>query len=65
MNNSDILSNIIKMQESSAENYFESRERFFLINILKKIRNNSDIQLTNNEIVFIEKIFKKYLKFID
>jgi len=65
MNNSDILSNIIKMQESSAENYFESRERFFLINILKKIRNNSDIQLTNNEIAFIEKIFKKYLKFID
>ena len=59
MNNSDILSNIIKMQESSAENYFESRERFFLINILKKIRNNSDIQLTNNEIAFIEKIFKE------
>jgi len=64
MNNSDILSNIIKMQESIAQNYLESKERFFLINISDKIRNNPDIQLTSDEILFLEKIFKKYLKFV-
>tara|TARA_B110000014_G_scaffold151619_1_gene105919 strand:- start:2303 stop:2500 length:198 start_codon:yes stop_codon:yes gene_type:complete len=63
MENSEILNNIIKIQNSSARNYFESKERFFLINISDKIENNIDMKLSDEEISFLGKIFKKYLKF--
>ena len=63
MENSEILNNIIKIQNSSALNYFESKERFFLINISDKIENNIDMKLSDEEISFLGKIFKKYLKF--
>ena len=53
MENSEILNNIIKIQNSSARNYFESKERFFLINISDKIENNIDMKLSDEEISFL------------
>ena len=53
MKNSEILNNIIKIQNSSARNYFESKERFFLINILDKIENNIDIKFNDDEVPFL------------
>jgi len=64
MENTKILDNIRKIQESSARNYFESKERFFLINISGKIQNDLSIDLSKDEILFLETIFKKYLKFV-
>tara|TARA_B100000029_G_scaffold171156_1_gene167407 strand:+ start:733 stop:930 length:198 start_codon:yes stop_codon:yes gene_type:complete len=64
MENTKILDNIRKIQESSARNYFESKERFFLINISGKIQNDLSIDLNKDEILFLETIFKKYLKFV-
>ena len=64
MQNLEILKNISKLQQSSAKNYFESKERFFLMNISEKIALNSKTVLDDGEILFLEKIFKKYLKFV-
>ena len=64
MNNIEILNDICKIQESSAKNYFESKERFFLINISEKIQTDSSIDLNDEEILFLKKIFKKYMKFV-
>ena len=63
MNNIEILNDICKIQESSAKDYFESKERFFLINISEKIQTDSSIDLNEKEILFFKKIFKKYMKF--
>ena len=63
MNNIEILNDICKIQESSAKDYFESKERFFLINISEKIQTDSSIDLNDEEILFLKKIFKKYMKF--
>ena len=52
MENTKILDNIRKIQESSARNYFESKERFFLINISGKIQNDLSIDLNKDEILF-------------
>lgn len=65
MNNIEILNNISKIQESRARNYFESKERFFLINILEKLQNNLDIKLNEDEVSLLKKIFQKYLKFVN
>jgi|TARA_B110000014_G_scaffold236236_1_gene201376 hypothetical protein len=65
MNNKEILNNISKIQESRARNYFESKERFFLINILEKLQNNLDIKLNEDEVSLLKKIFQKYLKFVN
>ncbi len=64
MQNIEILKNISKLQQSSVKNYFESKERFFLMNISKKIAHNSKTVLDDDEILFLEKIFKKYVKFV-
>jgi|TARA_B100001750_G_scaffold152683_1_gene122371 hypothetical protein len=64
MNNIEILNDICKIQESSAKDYFESKERFFLINISEKIQTDSSIDLNDEEILFLKKIFKKYMKFV-
>ena len=64
MNNIEILNDICKIQESSAKDYFESKERFFLINISEKIQTDSSIDLNDEEILFLMKIFKKYMKFV-
>ena len=64
MNNMEILNDICKIQESIAKDYFESKERFFLINVSKKIQANSSIYLNDDEVLFLKKIFKKYIKFV-
>ena len=64
MNNMEILNDICKIQESIAKYYFESKERFFLINVSKKIQANSSIYLNDDEVLFLKKIFKKYMKFV-
>ena len=64
MNNIEILNDICKIQESSAKDYFESKERFFLINISEKIQTDSSIDLNDEEILFLKKIFKKYMIFV-
>ncbi len=64
MNNIEILNDICKIQESSAKDYFESKERFFLINISEKIQTDSSIDLNDEEILFLKRIFKKYMKFV-
>ena len=57
MNNIEILNDICKIQESSAKDYFESKERFFLINISEKIQTDSSIDLNDEEILFLKRIF--------
>ena len=64
MDNIKILNDICKIQGSSAKDYFESKERFFLINVSKKIQANSSIYLNDDEVLFLKKIFKKYMKFV-
>ena len=64
MNNMEILNDICKIQESIAKDYFGSKERFFLINVSKKIQANSSIYLNDDEVLFLKKIFKKYMKFV-
>ncbi len=59
---------IIKIQlfqGSKAKNYFESKERLFLSTILRKLQNTTDdLNLSEEEKNMIEKIFKKYEKFL-
>ncbi len=60
---------IIKIQlfqGSKAKDYFESKERLFLGTILRKLQNatSDDLNLSEEEKNMIEKIFKKYEKFL-
>ncbi len=60
---------IIKIQlfqGSRAKDYFESKERLFLDIILRKLQNtaSNDLNLSYEEKNIIEKIFKKYEKFL-
>ena len=60
---------IIKIQlfqGSKAKDYFESKERLFLGTILRKLQNatTDDLNLSEEEKNMIEKIFKKYEKFL-
>jgi len=60
---------IIKIQlfqGSKAKDYFESKERLFLGTILTKLQNatSDDLNLSEEEKNMIEKIFKKYEKFL-
>ena len=64
MNNMEILNDICKIQESIAKDYIESKERFFLINVSKKIQDDSSIYFNDDEVLFLKKIFKKYMKFV-
>ena len=65
MNNIEIFNNICKIQESSAKDYFESKERFFLINILEKMKHDLNMDFNDDELLFLMSIFKKYKKYID
>ncbi len=65
MNNFEILTNISKLQESIAKNYFESHERLCLMNMYERIRCDLTVNLSDDEYDELNKIFKKYLKFID
>ena len=57
----------IKMlQSSDAKNYFETKERLFLQNMLTDLEKEKTNEFTFNEnqIEMIEKIFEKYKKFL-
>ena len=57
----------IKMlQRSDAKNYFETKERLFLQNILTDLEKEKTNEFTFNEnqIEMIQKIFEKYKKFL-
>ena len=54
------------LQASKAKDYFESKERFFLGTILSKIQDSAatELDLSEEEKSTLEKIFKKYEKFL-
>ena len=54
------------LQSSKAKDYFESKERLFLNTILSKIQNSTseNLNLIDDEKNMLEKIFKKYEKFL-
>ena len=60
-----IIIKIQLLQGSTAKNYFESKERFFLGTILSKLQNTSnELYLSDEEKNILENIFKKYEKFL-
>ena len=57
----------IKMlQNSDAKNYFETKERLFLQNMLTDLEKEKtdEFTLNDNQIEGIQKIFEKYKKFL-
>ena len=60
----DILKNLEKILGSDVQNYLESSERLFLMNILVKLKNKSD-ELSDNDQILLNKIIKKYNKFLN
>ena len=61
-----IIIKIQLLQGSKAKDYFESKERLFLDTILSKLENStSDTpNLSDEEKNMVEKVFKKYEKFL-
>jgi len=60
-----IIIKIQLLQGSTAKNYFESKERFFLGTILSKLQNTpNELNLSDGEKNSLENIFKKYEKFL-
>ena len=66
MTKSGTIIKIQLFQGSKAKDYFESKERLFLETILRKLQNatTDDLNLSEEEKNMIEKIFKKYEKFL-
>ena len=64
MSNIDILKKLEKIIESDAKNYFESSERLSLMNLLHKLKSNSN-ELSKNELDLIKNIINKYTKFVN
>ena len=60
----DILKNLEKFLGSDVQNYLESSERLFLMNILVKLKNKTD-ELSDNDQILLNKIIKKYNKFLN
>jgi hypothetical protein len=56
----------IQLQGSQARNYFESKERLFLLTILSKLQNepSNNLNITNEEKNMLEIIFEKYNKYL-
>ena len=57
----------IKMlQSSDAKNYFETKERLFLQNMLTDLEKEktNEFTLNDNQVEMIQKIFEKYKKFL-
>ena len=54
------------LQNSDARNYFETKERLFLQNILSDLNKDESDQFTLNQdqIEMLEKIYEKYKKFL-
>ena len=65
----DFLENLKKILDSEVTNYLETGERLILNNLLKKIHWNSDQpnlkNLSEKELSSLEKIIKKYNKFLN
>ncbi len=60
-----IIIKIQILQGSTAKNYFESKERFFLGTILSKLQNTpNELNLSDEEKNSLENIFNKYEKFL-
>ena len=60
----DILKNLEEILGSDVQNYLESSERLFLMNILVKLKNKTD-ELSDNDQILLNKIIKKYNKFLN
>ena len=63
MKNIEIIKNLELILESEAINYLESSERLFLMNVLQKLESQN-YELSENEQILVNKIIKKYNKFL-
>ena len=63
MNNTETIKNLGLILESEATNYLESSERLFLMNVLQKLESQN-YELSENEQILVNKIIKKYNKFL-
>ena len=63
MKNTEIIKNLELILESEAINYLESSERLFLMNVLQKLESQN-YELSENEQILVNKIIKKYNKFL-
>ena len=59
----EIIKNLELILESEVTNYLESSERLFLMNILQKLESQN-YELSENEQILVNKIIKKYNKFL-
>jgi|TARA_B110000014_G_scaffold88953_1_gene61142 hypothetical protein len=60
----NIIRNLERILDSDAKNYLESYERLLLMNILKKLKTKS-FELSIRELDSVNKIIKKYSKFLN
>ena len=63
MENLDNLEKLKMIINSQASDYFESSERLSLVNLLEKLKSTKNT-LTNDDLIFMNKIFKKYGRFM-
>ncbi len=54
------------LQGSNAKDYFESKERLFLVMVLLKLQNNqsNELNLSDKEKNMLKMIFDKYEKYL-
>ena len=66
MTKSGAIIKIKILQNSDARNYFETKERLFLQNILSDLEKekSDEVTLNENQSDSIQKIFEKYKKFL-
>lgn len=64
MENLDYLEKLKMIVDSQASDYFESSERLSLVNLLEKLKSTKNT-LTNDDLIFMKKIFKKYGRFVN
>ena len=64
MENLDYLEKLKMIVDSQASDYFESSERLSLVNLLEKLKTTKNT-LTNDDLIFMKKIFKKYGRFVN
>ena len=64
MENLDHLEKLKMIVDSQASDYFESSERLSLVNLLEKLKSTKNT-LTNDDLIFMKKIFKKYGRFVN
>ena len=60
----NIIRNLERILDSDAKIYLESYERLLLMNILKKLKTKS-FELSIRELDSVNKIIKKYSKFLN